>query len=402
MNVLYLTYDGLTDPLGQSQVLPYIIGLRKRELNFTIISFEKPLAFQEQKKGINEIVSQNNIQWRPLKYTKKPPFISTLYDIYKFKKQVSKEIENISLTHCRSYISALVGLWAKKKYNVPFIFDMRGFWADERKDAEIWNINNWIHKRAYNYFKRKEKEFLQESAYTVSLTYSGKKEIETWQLKHLSSIEVIPCCTDENLFNLNNVKNIRQDLGLSSNEFVLSYLGSIGTWYMLDEMLDFFKVLLSKKEEAKFLFITKDDENFIKDSARKKNISIDKIIVKSANRKDVPSYIKVSDASIFFIKSYYSKKASSPTKMGEIMNLGVPIICNSGVGDVDVIMEKVMPQLLVNDFNDSEYDRVVWELLENRKTLNKDKIKEMSLNYFSLEDGVAKFYQTYQSILKLK
>lgn len=27
---LYLSYDGMTDPLGQSQVLPYIIGLQKK------------------------------------------------------------------------------------------------------------------------------------------------------------------------------------------------------------------------------------------------------------------------------------------------------------------------------------------------------------------------------------
>ena len=34
----------------------------------------------------------------------------------------------------------------------------------------------------------------------------------------------------------------------------------------------------------------------------------------------------------------FSKKASCPTKMGEIMNLGVPVICNKGVGDVEEIM----------------------------------------------------------------
>ena len=39
--VLYITYDGMTDPLGQSQVLPYLVGLSEKGYKFTILSFEK-------------------------------------------------------------------------------------------------------------------------------------------------------------------------------------------------------------------------------------------------------------------------------------------------------------------------------------------------------------------------
>ena len=39
-NVLYITYDGINDPLGQSQIVP-IEGLAGRKYNFFIISFEK-------------------------------------------------------------------------------------------------------------------------------------------------------------------------------------------------------------------------------------------------------------------------------------------------------------------------------------------------------------------------
>ena len=78
----------------------------------------------------------------------------------------------------------------------------------------------------------------------------------------------------------------------------------------------------------------------------------------------MPSYIGVSDFSIFFILPVFSKKASSPTKMGEIMNLGIPIICNSGVGDVDNIMKACMPELLVKDFDKKEYNRIVDLILD--------------------------------------
>ncbi|MDB4534294.1 glycosyltransferase, partial [Vicingaceae bacterium] len=341
--VLYLSYDGLTDPLGQSQVLPYIIGLGEKGFDFTIISFEKPENFQKEEPVIKKNVKENNVAWNPLKYTKTPPILSTVYDIYKLKKEIKKEVRkgSVSLIHCRSYITALVGLWAKKKYGIPFIFDMRGFWADERVDGGIWNLKNKIHKKVYDYFKKKEKEYLVESAYTISLTHAGKDEIDSWNLNRQSPIHVIPCCTDENHFNISNKKNKRDELGIAEDAFVLSYLGSIGTWYMLDEMLDFFKELLSVKQNTKFLFITRDNTDSIFDKCKDRGISKDSIIIKSSSRIDVPEYINTSDASIFFIKPVYSKKASSPTKMGEIMNMGVPIVCNARVGDVDIVMNEV-------------------------------------------------------------
>ena len=404
MKVLYLTYDGLTDPLGQSQVLPYIIGLVKKGFDFTIISFEKPTNFQKEESVINDIVKENKVSWDPLTYTKRPPIFSTIYDIIKLKKAIKIEVEknSVSLVHCRSYITALVGLWTKKKYGIPFIFDMRGFWADERIDGRIWDLNNFIHKKVYNYFKNKEKQFLQEAAYTISLTHAGKEEISSWGLKKQSSIQVIPCCTDENHFNISKNENKRSELGISSNDFVISYLGSIGTWYMLDEMLDFFKILSLKNSNSKLLFVTRDDADFIFKKCKEKGISTEAVIVKSSSRKDVPAYINSSDVSIFFIKPVYSKKASSPTKMGEIMNMGIPIVCNSGVGDVDIVMNKVMPELLVDNFNKNSYEQVADSLKEFVKNKDIDKIVKTSVDYFSLEKGIESYFQVYQSVLNLK
>ena len=39
--VLYLSYNGMLDPLGQSQVLPYLKELSKLGVRFTLLSFER-------------------------------------------------------------------------------------------------------------------------------------------------------------------------------------------------------------------------------------------------------------------------------------------------------------------------------------------------------------------------
>jgi glycosyltransferase involved in cell wall biosynthesis len=398
--IVFLSYDGITDPLGQSQILPYLFGISShKNYKITIVSFEKTKNYLQNKDFILNKLSKHNIDWTPLNYTKYPPIFSTIWDIYKLKRTVNKlKNKGLDLIHCRSYITTLVALGFKKKYKTPFIFDMRGFYADERVDGKIWTLDNFIYKKIYNYFKSKEKEFLQYSDYTISLTTNGLKEILSWNLPNQSKLKVIPCCTDETLFQANNIQNVRSELGFNNYDFIISYIGSIGTWYMLDEMLDFFNCLQIKKPTAKFFFITKDDPQLILQKVKSKKIDISSIKIQPSSREMMPSYIGVSNFSIFFILPVFSKKASSPTKMGEIMNLGIPIICNSGVGDVDEIMEKSMPELLVKEFSNNEYDRVI-DLIINDYKPNQKSITKTSHSYYSLEKGVEKYKEVYREVL---
>ena len=398
--IVYCSYDGLLDSLGRSQILPYVEGLNTNsQYLFTIISFEKKHDNIEFEK-LKEFLASKIITWIPLVYTKKPPIISTIWDILRLRKTILKVSNNkeINLIHCRSYITSLVALSFKRQYHIPFIFDMRGFWADERVDGKLWNRNKILYYKIYNYFKKKETAFLQHADYIISLTENGKKEIESWKLPNQSPIRVIPCCTDEELFKVENVSSKREELDINKDDFILSYVGSIGTWYMLDEMLEFFKVLIENKPNVKFLFITKDDPNLVFSKAEQKGIPKEKLIIQSSPRELMPSYIAVSDFSIFFILPVFSKKASSPTKMGEIMNLGIPIICNTGVGDVDDIMNSCMPELLVKDFNNKEYNRIVDLILGEYKP-NKEKIINTSHLYYSLEQGVKRYKEVYGEIL---
>ena len=389
----------MTDPLGQSQVIPYLKELSKI-YKLTIVSFEKKGLNPEREK-IYQILKNYNIKWVSVRFTKKPPYISKVYDLIKFyfvtKKIISKQ--KPQLIHCRGhYFTSIIGFHFVTKNKLKYIFDMRGFWADERVDGKLWNKNKFPFNKIYNYFKKKETAFLQHADYTISLTENGKKEIESWKLPNLSPIKVIPCCTDENLFQTKNITDKREELGIKKNDFILSYVGSIGTWYMLDEMLDFFKVLYEKKPNAKFLFITKDDPNLIYSKAILKGIAKEKLIIQPSSRDHMPSYIGVSNFCIFFILPVFSKKASSPTKMGEIMNLGIPIICNTSVGDVDNIMKECIPELLVEDFEKKEYERIVDLILDDYRP-NKEKIVNTSHQYYSLEQGVKKYKEVYKEIL---
>ena len=115
--------------------------------------------YQQNKLIIQQICTEQNIDWQPIFYTKNPPVFSTIWDIYKLNKKVKylHQQKQFDLSHCRSYIPALIGLGFIQNHHVKFLFDMRGFWAEERDEGGLWNVNKPHFKIIYNYFKRQEK-----------------------------------------------------------------------------------------------------------------------------------------------------------------------------------------------------------------------------------------------------
>ena len=400
--VLYLSYDGMTDPLGQSQVLPYLKGLAKNGYIIHLVSHEKMTKFNEGKAHIQNICNKAGIFWHPQDYTTGGSLRQTWRQIKRMKK-ISiylNEKHNFRIVHCRSYIAALSGINLKRKKGVKFIFDMRGFWADERVDGKIWDLKNPVYRLIYYYFKKKERQFFREADYTISLTSNGEQEIKSWKFfkQNPPKIKVIPCCVDLNLFDPLKITEEdkaeqRKNLGISSNDYILGYVGSIGTWYMLSEMLDYFKVLKTKQPNARFLFISGENPESILELAEEKNINKEDIIITSALHYQVPLNISLFNKSIFFILPAYSKKASSPTKQGEIMAMGIPIVCNSGVGDTDAIVREFKSGLVIEEFNEKEYLNAISNTIE----FDPNNITKGAREYFSLEEGVNRYLSVYES-----
>lgn len=406
-HILYLSYDGITDPLGQSQVLAYLEGLSKLNFRFTLISFEKKERYEKSKKLIEDRCQAANIMWQPLSYTKNPPVLSTLYDVWRLHKKAKYILKNdpYEIVHCRSYITALVGLKLKQKHGIKFLFDMRGFYADERVDGKIWNRSNPLYNAIYKYFKQKELQFFSQADYVISLTEAGKKIIHLWKQipRQPIPIQVIPCCADLDVFDANKVDAeaqtaLRQKLNLAESDFVLSYLGSIGTWYMPDEMLACFKILKEERPNAKFLFITNESPDYIIDKARAVGVSQQDLRIVSSPHHLVPLYLSLSDAGIFFIKPVFSKQASSPTKQGELMGMNLLHICNSGVGDVDAIVKDSNCGVVVNEFTEEAYRQAVKEILEKVNNKNKQ-IRQQAFHFYSLERGVNLYAEVYNQLL---
>ncbi len=406
LKVLYISYDGMTDPLGQSQVIPYIVGLQQKGHQFTLLSCEKKERFEKYEKGIRQYLEKHNINWQPIFYTASPPILAKYWDIYQLRRkatQLHKE-QGFDMTHCRSYVSADIGWYLKKRFGVRFLFDMRGFWVDERVDGGLWNLKNPFYRFAYRQYKKKEADYLQNSDAVVILTEAGKAEMTKWKAYNSNvPIGVIPCSADFEVFPLTSKQSkqeARKTLQIAEDKLVVSYLGSIGTWYMLEEMLLFFTQLKEIHPNALFLFVTPEKPETIFEVAAKYGLKSNDFKVVFAKREEVGYFLSASDFSVFFIKPLYSKISSSPTKLGELLAMGIPVVCNTGVGDVKQIIKDTQGGIAIDDFEQvtlkDTASRMLTELKE--KKYKAIEIRKKAFEYYDLEKAVEKYARLYQRI----
>jgi glycosyltransferase involved in cell wall biosynthesis len=402
--VCYLSFDGMTDPLGQSQVIPYLIKLSKHGFDFHIISVEKADMMLEKGERISSLFAENGIKWTTIEYSNKIPFVSTaltLKKAYKIAVHIFSKSE-FELIHFRGYTFGNTVRKLKKKFKIPVIFDMRSFLPDERVLGGMWKLNNPLHFCIYKYFKFLEGKFYKEFDRVISQTHLGEKVIRDWGFnEEVTKVEVVPCCADLDFFNYNNYSSedelIRKELSVTNEDFVLGYVGSIGTWYCLDDMMAFFKVLLEKKPNAKFVFLSPVAPEIIFDSAEKLGVELSSIRLKFLDRSQMPRYISIFDWSIFFIKPGIGKAASCPVKHGELMGMGIPIIANTKVGDIDLIVGEEGSGLIVESFNHVSYQNILKKLASF--SASKNKIRTIGSKYYNLESGVSSYVKIYNELL---
>jgi glycosyltransferase involved in cell wall biosynthesis len=361
--VLYISYNGMLDPLGQSQVLPYLRELAGRGVKLTLLSFERAHALaasgETKVEKLRTDLVAHGIEWHWLRYHQTPSLPATMFDVMNGvrlgKRLVRKN--KIEMVHARSHIPATIALALKRKLGIRMIFDVRGLMADEYVDANHWQKNSF----SYRLTKTIERRALAGADGVVTLTKVVWPIIKDWDgLRRRTGVAhaVIPCCADLSLFrfSVTDRERRRQQLGLN-NQLVLVYSGSIDGWYLTEEMADFFAAILKRNSNAHALWLTPSRHDRIRSLMEQRGLDASRYSVVAAASQDVPSYLSAGDVGIAFIKPCFSKLASSPTKYAEYLGCGLPLVINAGIGDSDSLISQEHAGVLIREFTPAEYEK---------------------------------------------
>jgi len=275
------------------------------------------------------------------------------------------------------------------------VFDVRGLVAQEYVDAGHWRRGS-IRERVT---ARLEHQLLRQADGLITLTHRIAEHLpEAFDTPSRPAV-VIPCSVDLESFRPSPEwrREVRGELGLT-DEPVLVYSGSLGSWYRLEEMLDFFEAARSQIADLRFLLLTQQAAAATHAAAARGLTS--RLLVRSLEPDAVPRYLAAADAGICFLGRHPSKLASSPTKFAEYLASGLPVITNSWIGDAGTLAGEWC-WILVEEFSASAYHPAALRLasLLAAPAAAQSAARALAVREFALEAAIDRYDALYRQVL---
>lgn len=405
---LYICYFGISEPLVQTQVLPYLRELMKGvrengDLKVSILTFEPTrLADAET---IRSNLASEGIDWHWLPYHKRFSVLATAWDVLRgilfVRRFISRERPDI--LHGRVHVPTLIGALGRKlaRHKPKLLFDIRGFFPEEYTDAGVWPEGGWLYRAA----KRVEKWLIKEADGFVVLTEKARSILfpESKQIgidRFGRPVEVIPCCVDLARFasaNGGSRTEVRGALGIS-DRYVMAYVGAFGGWYLTEETAEFFGELKKRRPDAFAMILTQTRPDIIGNLLKREGYGDDDSMIAKVRSTEIPRYLSAADAAVSFIKPSYSKQASSPTKNAEYLACGLPFVANPDVGDIDLLLKGHKVGVLVKELSREGYAAAISEL-EAMGDIS-ERCRATAREQFDLEKvGAFRYRRLYQKLL---
>ncbi len=392
MRVLYLSHDGMLEPLGRSQVLPYLRGLAARGERMTLLSFEKRADRRRpgREAALRGELAAQGIRWIALTYHRRPAGLATAWDVALGTARAWGlcRREGIRVIHARSEVAGLMAFVLKRLCGVRFLFDMRGFWADERAEGGAWPATGLRYRTA----KRLERILLEEADEVVTLTEQARTTVASWLGGRCPPVTVIPTCVDLERFGAPE----RRVGPWRAPVFI--YAGSVAPWYLPSEVFGFVRVAGERFPGARLIVLTREREEALR-NLQGSGLPADRVTVASVEPPEVPGWLAQAHAGLAFYRPGFSRRGTCPTKVGEYLAMGLPVVVNGWVGDMETLVGGNRVGAILPDCTAEAFERALDEL----EILWADpdraaRCRQVAERHFSLEMGVERYWAIYRRL----
>lgn len=391
---LYLTRNGLLEPLGQSQVLAYLRGLAK-DYRITLITYEKDEDWADAARvaQVRKECADLGIRWLPKRFRRSPKVIAPMVSMLGMAWLVWRETrsQGVRLIHARSYIPAAVAMLVNAVSGAPFIFDMRALWPEELITAGRLRRGSVLHRAIV----AAERACLRRAAAVVSLTHAAAAHLNKIYPDEMAGqrVIVIPTCADLDRF----VPAARQP-----GRRVIGCLGTVlSGWFRLDWLASFLAVAARRDPQLSIELTTRDDPQQVRAALGGDGNLQRRLHVAACASDRVQEVLQGQQASIlFYAGGEISELGRSPTRMAEVLGCGLPVVANDGVGDVARIIRDYRVGVLAAGPGQIEME-AAWDELQ---ALLSDadlpaRCRKAAEDVFSLASGTASYAALYEAIL---
>ena len=365
MRVLFISYTGALEPLGQSQVVPYVLGLAGRGHHMSLLSFEREPPSSPSWAATAKRLDDAGVTWKPLPYHKSPPALSTLYDMLQGVRATLPAIrEGVELIHARSHVPSLIADILKSLTGVPYLFDHRGLMAEEYADAGIWPRGGALYRATTGL----EQRFLRRATGVVVLTHRLSD-----QLRDGPRRVVIPCAVDLERF-------VPAQPG-QPRDFDLVYAGSWSGIYETGSVLAFHNAYRQLRPNSRLLLLVPPGA------------------ASPLAEGGVASLLRRSRAGLSFRRDGYAQIAASPVKVSEYLACGLPVVTSARTGDLDTLLPSTQTGIVLDGTSPEEHTAAATQLAELLADPGVGgRCRQVAMTHFDLETAVGQYDHLYRDI----
>lgn len=396
MKVLYTVYWGLMEQLGQSLVMPPLELLAADGCRLVVVSFEKPadLARKGDVAAVARRLEEAGITWIPRGYTKRPPLLSTLWDITAGFWTAARAARHhgCQLVHGRTFVGGIIAWMVAASCRMPWIYHAEGFWPDEQVDSGVWREGSPIHRLARWIDHRM---YLRATAVMVLSPFARQAVKELPGRDTGKEILVIPSCVDLRRFP-------RPDSnGAPAERVGFLYLGSLGGRYPLTDILRVMQLSAKRFPGARQTIITRFDARQVIAAAEGLGMDAAALEVKPASAHEVPTILARNQVGVCIMRPGITSRNGSPTKAGEYLAAGMAVLATPGYGDLDAILQEYRAGVILESLEPGDIATALARLADLMKDpALPERCRTAAKEHFGLTQAVDQTYNLYRSLAK--
>jgi glycosyltransferase involved in cell wall biosynthesis len=390
--VLYVSYWGALEQLGQSLVVPAVKKLAQMGVEITIITFEKPhdLARKDEMERVRNLFEEDQIEWIPLEYHK--GIRNTPIDIVNaiWQGLRKRAAQKYDILHARTYIGGLIGLPLAPLIGAKFVYHNEGFYPDEQVDGGFWGLNSRPHKIA----KSLENKMYARAKGIIALSHRAKAILEKDYPD--KPIIFVPSCVDLERFHLPETKPV-----FSDDEIKLVYIGTVGGRYILDRIGAFVAAARKTGRNVKLQIYSKAEKDLITKMLDDGGLEREAWSLEAVPYTEMPKRLTEHQAGLFFLTQGISEHGCSPTKIGEYWAVGLPVITSPGVSDTDDIIKRDNVGVIVKEHTEAAYQKAFLELCELLQDKNlAERCRKSAESHYALQPACERQFALYRKLVK--
>ncbi len=209
--------------------------------------------------------------------------------------------------------------------------------------------------------------------------------------KHAHKIHVIPTGVDTKIFRPLSQTDFRKEMGFSSSQKVVLYVGRIEPPKKVDDIIKAFRIIY-KSDESYRLLIVGDGVLFDEMKKLVLDLGLEGKVVFTGIRKriELPLIFNISNVSVL-----YSGNEGSPLSIKESLACGVPVVANK-VGDVTTVIRDDYNGYIVEEESIEALASKIKLAVENGANLKQNCLD--SISDYTVEKVNNKVLELYKSL----